>query len=104
MLVLAHASATEVWVATNGSDTPSCQISGGDPCGSIQYALRAPKIAVVRVAAGKYEQGVINFEGRAVMIQGEPGSVVDCNGARHAFIADTDEPSTAVPARRLAAD
>ena len=94
-----------LWVATSGNDISACGTTSDDPCQTIAYGLgRFPQAsemasnATLRVAAGTYSVPVegINFEGRPVLIVGEEGTVVDCNGSPKGFVATSSEPSTAV--------
>jgi hypothetical protein len=98
-----------MWVdAVGGTDDDPCGSGGPEsPCKSIQFALHLfpswysmTSNATIHVAAGKYtvpSSGGIDFEGRPVMIVGEKGkTVVDCDGAAEGFVAQKNEPSTAV--------
>ena len=98
------ASQTVLWVATDGGDTTTCG-EADSPCHTIAHALEQfpgadamTSNATIRVKAGVY--GVpsigINFAGRPVMIQGEAGVVVDCNGSPRGFVATANEPRDAV--------
>ena len=94
-----------LWVANGGHDNSTCGTTSDDPCQTIAYGhrklaweLTAQKNATLYVAAGTYAvppEG-INFEGRPVLIVGEKGAVVDCNGSPKGFVATSGEPSTAV--------